>query len=557
MKNLKVRKKLLLSFAIVLILFLFSTIAGLVSLNNVRTELKTYCEHPFPVVKAGNTAATNIESLQKNIFRAISSNDIATTKAALEEMDQNYITITEQLTIIEDLFLGDKELVAKTFSSLQDLTAQREQVLRLIDDGRPNEAADLMEDHYLPVIEEASEYLNEIIVYSGNTSTRLLDTTTKAQVATTYLLIVMCVISFVISIILCIYITRMITRPVKEIETAANTMANGVLDISLTYESQDELGSLTSAMKTMSNNLNEIIRDIGYILRELSKGNFHVHSGYPQLYIGDYEPILNSLRLIRDNLNSTMTQINEAAEQVAGGSEQVSNGSQNLSRGAAEQASSIEELATTLAAISEQVMHNAKSSQKVCQKADSISGELTNSSERMQDMLDAMADIKEKSKKISSIISTIEDIAFQTNILALNATIEAARAGEAGRGFAVVAGEVRSLADKSSAASKDTAALIKDSLLSVESGIRIAHETADSLFTVVDGVQEVTQNVDRISADSLEQSDSLAQIKQGIEDIAIIVHTNSATAEEGAAASEELSAQAQLLNNLVGQFDLI
>lgn len=557
MKNLKVRKKLLLSFAIVLILFLFSTIAGLVSLNNVRTELKTYCEHPFPVVKAGNTAATNIESLQKNIFRAISSNDIATTKAALEEMDQNYITITEQLTIIEDLFLGDKELVAKTYSCLQDLTAQREQVLRLIDDGRPNEAADLMEDHYLPVIEEASEYLNEIIVYSGNTSTRLLDTTTKAQVATTYLLIVMCVISFVISIILCIYITRMITRPVKEIETAANTMANGVLDISLTYESQDELGSLTSAMKTMSNNLNEIIRDIGYILRELSKGNFHVHSGYPQLYIGDYEPILNSLRLIRDNLNSTMTQINEAAEQVAGGSEQVSNGSQNLSRGAAEQASSIEELATTLAAISEQVMHNAKSSQKVCQKADSISGELTNSSERMQDMLDAMADIKEKSKKISSIISTIEDIAFQTNILALNATIEAARAGEAGRGFAVVAGEVRSLADKSSAASKDTAALIKDSLLSVESGIRIAHETADSLFTVVDGVQEVTQNVDRISADSLEQSDSLAQIKQGIEDIAIIVHTNSATAEEGAAASEELSAQAQLLNNLVGQFDLI
>lgn len=557
MKNLKVRKKLLLSFAIVLILFLFSTIAGLVSLNNVRTELKTYCEHPFPVVKAGNTAATNIESLQKNIFRAISSNDIATTKAALEEMDQNYITITEQLTIIEDLFLGDKELVAKTYSCLQDLTAQREQVLRLIDDGRPNEAADLMEDHYLPVIEEASGYLNEIIVYSGNTSTRLLDTTTKAQVATTYLLIVMCVISFVISIILCIYITRLITRPVKEIETAANTMANGVLDISLTYESQDELGSLTSAMKTMSNNLNEIIRDIGYILRELSKGNFHVHSGYPQLYIGDYEPILNSLRLIRDNLNSTMTQINEAAEQVAGGSEQVSNGSQNLSRGAAEQASSIEELATTLAAISEQVMHNAKSSQKVCQKADSISGELANSSERMQDMLDAMADIKEKSKKISSIISTIEDIAFQTNILALNATIEAARAGESGRGFAVVAGEVRSLADKSSAASKDTAALIKDSLLSVESGIRIAHETADSLFTVVDGVQEVTQNVDRISADSLEQSDSLAQIKQGIEDIAIIVHTNSATAEEGAAASEELSAQAQLLNNLVGQFDLI
>ena len=442
-------------------------------------------------------------------------------------------------------------------AELKNLTPQRRQVLQLIDEGRQNEASEYMEANYLPIITKASEYLNEIIAYSGNTSARLLDTTTNAQITTTYLLIIMCAISFVISIILCIYITHSITAPVKEIETAANTMAKGDLNVSLTYESQDELGSLTSAMKTMSQNLNEIIRDIGYILKELSEGNFHVRSAKPELYIGNYEPIRNSLRLIRDNLNATMTQINEAAEQVADGSAQVSNGSQNLSRGAAEQASSIEELATTLTAVSEQVIFNAKNSQKVCQKADMISGELSNSSERMQDMLDAMADIKVKSKKIGSIISTIEDIAFQTNILALNATIEAARAGEAGRGFAVVAGEVRSLADKSTTASKDTAALIKESLLSVDTGIKIAHETADSLFTVVEGVQQVTQSVDRISEDSVEQADSLAQIKQGIEDIAGIVHTNSATAEEGAAASEELSAQAQLLNDLVRQFQLV
>lgn len=557
MKNFKVRKKLLLSFAIVLLLFFFSTVVGLVSLDKVKTELKTYCEHPFPVVKAGNTAATNLESLQKNIFRAISSNDTTTIKTALEDMEQDYNKVSEQLPIIKELFLGDKELVEKLSTELKSLTSQRREVLQLIDEGRQDEAAEYMEANYLPVITKASEYLNEIIVYSGNTSARLLDTTTNAQITTTYLLIIMCVISFIISIILCIYITRLITTPVKEIETAANTMAKGDLNVSLTYESQDELGSLTSAMKTMSQNLNEIIRDIGYILKELSEGNFHVHSEKPELYIGNYEPIRNSLRLIRDNLNATMTQINEAAEQVADGSAQVSNGSQNLSRGAAEQASSIEELATTLTAVSEQVIFNAKSSQKVCQNADMISGELSNSSERMQDMLDAMADIKEKSKRIGNILSTIEDIAFQTNILALNATIEAARAGEAGRGFAVVAGEVRSLADKSTAASKDTAALIKESLLSVDTGIRIAHETADSLFTVVEGVQQVTQSVERISADSVEQADSLAQIKQGIEDIAVIVHTNSTTAEEGAAASEELSAQAQLLNDLVGQFHLI
>lgn len=557
MKNLKIRKKLILSFAMVLLLFLFSTLAGLVSLGKVKAELTSFYEHPFQVFKAASIASTNLQSLQKNLFRAISSDDAATIELSLEAMEQDYNTVSDQLPIIKELFLGDEDLVTGMSSSLKGLSVHRKQVLQLIDEGRQDEAASYMEANYLPIISETTGYLNEIIDVSDNTGVQLLETTATAQLTTTYLLITLCVVSFIISIILCIYITHSITEPVKEIETAANQMADGSLNVSLSYKSRDELGNLTSSMKTMSQNLNEIIRDIGYILKELSMGNFHVHTEYPQHYIGDYEPILLSMRMIRDNLNVTMTQINEAAEQVAGGSEQVSNSSQNLSRGASEQASSIEELSSAITVVSEQVMYNAENSQSARRKADAITNELAESSERMQDMLNAMTDMKEKSKRINSIIKTIEDIAFQTNILALNATIEAARAGAAGKGFAVVAGEVRSLADKSTAASKDTAVLINESLLSVESGIRIAHETAKALFNVVDSVQTVTESVDRISAAASEQADSLVQVKRGIEEIAAVVQSNSATAEEGAAASEELSAQAQLLNDLVGQFHLL
>lgn len=333
-------------------------------------------------------------------------------------------------------------------------------------------------------------------------------------------------------------------------------MVKGNLSEEVDYRSEDEFGLMAHAMRDVTRGVGSIIKDIEMVLSAMGNGDFTVHSFASEKYVGDYHKIYMAMKLIKENFNGTLTTLNHSADQVSSGSDQVSSGAQALSQGATEQASSVEELAASINEISGHINKNAQNAQEAGNKAVVVGNVAGESNRRMQDMLNAMSDINAASGEIGKIIKTIEDIAFQTNILALNAAVEAARAGAAGKGFAVVADEVRNLASKSAEASKNTAVLIENSLHAVENGKRIADDTAKSLEEVMTGIQDATSMMESIAKASHEQAEAITQITIGIDQISSVVQTNSATAEESAAASEELSGQAQIMKELVRKFRL-
>lgn len=354
-----------------------------------------------------------------------------------------------------------------------------------------------------------------------------------------------------------IIISNLIAQPIKKLNTAARRMADGDLDIQIDVRSKDEVGQLGDSLGQLTDKLKEYIdyiAEISEALDSLASGNLSVE--LKQTYEGEFAKIKSSFIQATDIINSTVTKITRAAGQVSTGADHVSSVAMSLSQGATEQASSVQELAATITDISNQVKNNADNALRASEKAGSVGKEMISSNQKMQEMIKAMGEISNSSSEIGKIIKTIEDIAFQTNILALNAAVEAARAGAAGKGFAVVADEVRNLAGKSAEASKNTAALIENSIRAVENGTRIAGETATAMLTAVEGAKEVTAIIDKISAASSEQAHSIVQVTQGMDQISGVVQTTSATAEESAAASEEMMGQAQLLKDTVGYFKL-
>ncbi len=364
-------------------------------------------------------------------------------------------------------------------------------------------------------------------------------------------------VTIIIQVIVVLFVFRELLRPIIATEKKMLDFVRGDIHSEFNLKIDNtEVGQTAKAIADFQTYQQEIIADINYLLGEMSNGNFVIESRCPENYRGDYEEILVSIRNIITTLSATLSDIYETANQVDSGASQVASASINLSQGATEQAASIEELSATVNVIADKIKANALDAVTANNKTNDAGGELAQVNDKMGELVKAMNDIGTASNQTKDIVKIIDDIAFQTNILALNAAVEAARAGDAGKGFAVVADEVRNLASKSAEAVQNTTELIESIVQRVGLGTGLVDEVAEKMSIVANAAEEAAQLNMRMAEASQEASDSIAQLTIGVEQIADVVQTNSATSEETAAASEQLSAQADNCKEMIAKFNL-
>ncbi|MGL6106546.1 methyl-accepting chemotaxis protein [Romboutsia sp.] len=554
LKNFKISKKIGVSFFIVLLIT--SLVSGNTIFNLKKTgKLINYLyDGPYQLTNEAMGISKDLLTARQNVYDAYASASIDYFK---EEANSKFNSIDKRIQVISEHPGTDTKLLQELKSNVAKFRQEIEKIYPFIESEDWQSAEMILTDEKSEAVKAYNECENnstKIYKQLDEQGKEFIKVADKAVLKSNIYGNILTPLSIILGIYMSIRLIKSIKKPVSEIEIAAKKMAKGDFDISVTYQSEDELGSLSNCIREMSSQTKDVIHDTVRILGEVASGNFNANTQVE--YIGVYEEIEKSLAKITNDLNETMQQINASSDEVGAASEQVASGALMLSQGATEQASSLEELSATITEISEKIKDTAKNASEANSLSLSAGREVEDGDKQMKQMVKAMNEISSSSEEIGRIIKTIDDIAFQTNILALNAAVEAARAGQSGKGFAVVADEVRNLAAKSAEAAKNTEILIQNSMKLVNNGNEIANNTAESLKRIIETSGKTIALIDEIARDSEEQASAISQVTLGVSQISDVVQNNSATAEESAAASEELSGQAQMLRELMEKFKL-
>lgn len=554
-RKLKVGTKLKYAFTTVIVTLAIAVVVSLVSIVKMNVDTYKFYKEAYANSTLQMEIRKDIQLVGKYILWSMTTDDASSTQS-YSNLAQKYADqVGKNVTTLEKSY-NDKKKVAELKDAIEELKKQRAAVVELAKRNKNDEALALFNSDY----NDATEKLQDILVDIGKVaSAEAKSQYTSARVTGLVSIILMILIgagTVAFSTVIRTTITGIMLKPIQELESAAEKLKAGQLDVEINYESPDELGKLAGNFRQACKTLEVIVQDTSYLLGEMAEGNFNVSSNNPQIYIGNFKQQYESMSKLKHELSDTLTQIHEASEQVASGSGQLAGGAQALAEGATDQAGAVEELTATVESVSGIAESSAESASGAYQMVRTAVEQADQSREELQALTNAMERISSTSQEIQNIIGSIEEIASQTNLLSLNASIEAARAGEAGKGFAVVADQIGKLAGDSAQAAVNTRDLIEKSLQEIENGNQITEKTVAALNKILESMNDFANAVKGASESSTEQANMLKQIEQGIEQISSVVQSNSAAAEETSATSQELSAQSEGLKNLVGRFKL-
>ena len=555
-KNMKIKKSLILGFGVTIIVSLAIIIASIVLMSMQKNQYMDIIDEYVGANSIVYECRVDYNIAGRSLRDAVLGGDLSN----LDTTTQKVAELKERLSELEKIYPLDSKTELNAF--VDTVEAWEVEAEKIVSVARNNtaesrtEAAGLIASACSPRLKDAAEKGDALAATLQAAQNNIIARQEMTSNIAIGIILAAMVIATAAVLRIALIIIKSIVVPAEQVHVALSGFSEGKLDIPVDYHSTSELGEMCDALRPSQHVLGECISDTCRLLEEMGNGNFDVRTKDEKVYVGALSSILTSVRAINRNLTDALSQINQSAEQVSAGAEQVSTGAQSLAQGATEQASAVEELSATIAEIANNSRKNAENSEQAMSHANDASGCLNESSEYMQQMVEAMTKISDSSSEIGKIIATIENIAFQTNILALNAAVEAARAGSAGKGFAVVADEVRNLSAKSDEAAKATKELIDRSIVSVKEGSEIVQKVSAALQATNERAGLVVASVQEITKAAEEESEAIAQVTEGIDQISSVVQTNSATSEESAAASEELSSQAALMKELLARFKL-
>lgn len=556
LNNMKVKKRLILCFVIVVIVASISGIAGAILLTKTDGDYsKALVENGFSQGDIGkfNTYLNKGGAVVRDIITLKTSEEIEKSQKELLEIQE---TTNNALVTLKETCQSkeEKEIIAAIEEKLPAYRELRDQVIKLGTEGDSDEAMALFHEQARPVLNQIMESAQELADLNVTMGASVSSSLTLQSRITIIAIVVCIIVSIAISLLFASYVAKSFSAPIIKVKEASAILAQGLLDIEIEPTSQDEIGEMTVSFKEATQMMRLYISEISMALSEIAKGNFDIKAGVE--FKGDFKTLEAAIMTIISSLSETMHQINDASEQVAMGAMQMAESAQSLAEGATDQAGSVEELTATIENVSSMVQDSAENAMKAYESAKGFELEAESSSDEMVLLNGAMEKISTTSKQIENIIAEIEDIASQTNLLSLNASIEAARAGEAGKGFAVVADQIGKLASDSANSAVNTRNLIGNAIREIETGNEITAKTTEAITKVIAGIKLLAKSSKEISDMSGSQAEAMRQIEQGIEEISSVIQSNSAAAEETSATSEELSAQSENLKALVEQFKL-
>ncbi|WP_050470379.1 methyl-accepting chemotaxis protein [Herbaspirillum chlorophenolicum] len=509
--NLKIGTRLSIGFGFLVVLLMVMATFGSSRLSMLNSQIDDVINDKYPKTVLANDVIDKVNLIaraSRNILLMSDPEQIGKEIQVIHEASQKTQAAIEKL---DGMISGEKgrALMKSILDARTQYNANRDEVLQLVQAGSRNEATILLLEKvrplqlgYMMAVEALITHQNQLMHESGE------DAKTEYREARN-LMIALGTIAIVFAALTAWLVTRSITSPLNRAVKVAETVAAGDLTSQIDAAGKDETGQLLRALRTMN-----------------------------------------------DNLLNIVTQVRLGTDTISTASTQIAAGNLDLSSRTEEQASSLEETASSMEELTATVKQNAENAREANKLAISASAVAVEGGSVVGQVVDTMTAINESSRKIVDIIAVIDGIAFQTNILALNAAVEAARAGEQGRGFAVVASEVRTLAQRSAAAAKEIKSLIDDSVDKVDSGSKLVGQAGQTMNEVVASVKRVTDIVGEITDASREQGEGIEQVNQAVSQMDQVTQQNAALVEEAAAAAQSLQHQASNLSQIVGVFKI-